>query len=237
MVAYKRVLLKLSGESFCKEGSYGITPNEIEIIAATLQKVHETGLQIAIVVGGGNIMRGETLSKQGIRRITADHMGMLGTLINAVALQDALEKLNVPTRVQTAITTSQVAEPYIRRRAIRHLEKGRIVILAGGTGNPLFTTDTTAALRAKELEVDVLLKATKVDGIYDSDPKLNLNAIKYDQLTYDQIIEAKLAVMDATAITLSRENRIPIVVFNVKQPDSLSQVVSGMNAIGTLVTD
>lgn len=234
MSPYKRVLLKLSGESFCQEGGYGIAPDEIGLIAASLKEVHQTGLEIAIVVGGGNIIRGVTLSQQGIRRTTADYMGMLGTLINAVALQDALEKLEVPTRVQTAITTSQVAEPYIRRRAIRHLEKGRIVILAGGTGNPLFTTDTTAALRAKELEVDILLKATKVDGIYSADPKTNPDAVKYDQLSYDQIIEAKLEAMDATAITLARENLIPIIVFNVKQPDSLNKVVAG-EKIGTYV--
>jgi len=237
MSPYKRVLLKLSGESFCQEGGYGISPDEIGSVAANLKEAHQTGLEIAIVVGGGNIIRGASLSQQGvIRRITADYMGMLGTLINAVALQDALEGLGVPTRVQTAITTSQVAEPYIRRRAIRHLEKGRIVILAGGTGNPLFTTDTTAALRAKELEVDILLKATKVDGIYSDDPKTNPEAKKYDKLSYDQIIEAKLEAMDATAITLARENSIPIIVFNVKQSGSLSKVVAG-EKIGTLVSD
>lgn len=237
MSPYKRVLLKLSGESFCREGGYGISPDEIGSIAVNLKEVHQTGLEIAIVVGGGNIIRGASLSQQGvIRRTTADYMGMLGTLINAIALQDALEGLGVPTRVQTAITTSQVAEPYIRRRAIRHLEKGRIIILAGGTGNPLFTTDTTAALRAKELEVDILLKATKVDGIYSDDPKTNPEAKKYDQLTYDQIIEAKLEAMDATAITLARENSIPIIVFNVKQPGSLNKVVAG-EKIGTLVSD
>lgn len=232
---YKRVLLKLSGESFC-QGGYGIAPNEIGLIAANLKEVHQTGLEIAIVIGGGNIIRGATLSQQGvIRRTTADYMGMLGTLINAVALQDALEGINVPTRVQTAITTSQIAECYIRRRAIRHLEKGRIVILAGGIGNPLFTTDTAAVLRAKELEVDILLKATKVDGIYSADPKTNSDAKKYDQLSYDQIIETKLEIMDATAITLARENLIPIIVFNIKQPGSLNKVIAG-EKIGTLVS-
>jgi len=236
MSPYKRILLKLSGESFCQEGSYGISPDEIGLIAANLKEVHEGGIEIAIVVGGGNIIRGATLSQQGvIRRTTADYMGMLGTLINAVALQDALEGLGVETRVQTAITTSQVAEPYIRRKALRHLEKGRIVILAGGTGTPLFTTDTTAVLRAKELEADILLKATKVDGIYDADPKINLNAVKFEQVSYDDIIQMKLAATDATAITLARDNQIPIIVFNVKQQGSLNLVVSG-EKIGTLVS-
>ncbi len=234
-MTYKRVLLKLSGESFCQEGSYGISPNEIGLIAETLKEVHNTGIEIAIVVGGGNIIRGARLSQKGVKRTTADYMGMLGTLINAVALQDALEKIDVPTRVQTAITTSQVAEPYIRRKAIRHLEKGRIVILAGGTGNPLFTTDTTAALRARELEVDVLFKATKVDGIYSADPKVYPDAIRYDRLTYDDVISDKLEIMDATAITLARENLLPLLVFNIKESGALLRAVSG-DVLGTFVS-
>jgi uridylate kinase len=227
-------LLKLSGESLCEEGSYGIAPKEIELIAKLLKEAKATGIQLAVVVGGGNIIRGARLSEKGINRHTADYMGMLGTLINAIALQDALEKLKVSTRVQTAITTSQVAEPFIRRRCVRHLEKGRIVILAGGCGAPLFTTDTTAALRAKELEAEVILKATKVDGVFTEDPKLNPDAKKYERLSHTDVLTLDLDVMDGTAIALAREHRIPIRVFNIKKEDNLLRVLNG-EPIGTLV--
>jgi len=232
-----RVLLKLSGESFCEEGTYGIAPKEIGELALTLKKNLELfpGLQLAIVVGGGNIIRGASLSEKGISRMTADYMGMLGTLINAIALQDALEAIEVPTRVQTAITTSQVAEPYIRRRAIRHLEKGRVVILAGGTGIPMFTTDTVAVLRAKELNANALLKATKVDGIYDKDPKLYTDAVKYDKLSYTDVLYQDLKVMDAAAIAVARDHNVPIVVFNIKTPDNLERILAGDSSIGTIV--
>ena len=230
----RRLLLKLSGESFCKEGHHGIDPNEMATLASILKEVHELGTQVAVVVGGGNIIRGASLSKQGIGRITADYMGMMGTLINALALQDALEKIEVPTRVQTAINTQSVAEPYIRRRCIRHLEKGRLVILAGGGGVPLFTTDTTAILRAKEIEADIVLKATKVDGVYNEDPKINPDAVFYEKIPYDQVIHQGLGVMDATAITLAREHQIPIMVFNVKAPGNVLRAVKG-EIVGTLI--
>jgi len=231
---WKRVLLKLSGESFCSEGGYGIAPAEIDLVAQTLKEVHEYGVEVAVVVGGGNIIRGATLSKQGISRNTADYMGMLGTLINALALQDALEAIGVATRVQTAIETKQVAEPYIRRRCIRHLEKGRVVILAGGGGIPLFTTDTAAAIRTQELGAEVLLKATKVDGVYSDDPSINPEAKRYDRLSYTEVIENNLEVMDATAITLARQHSIPIVVFNVKIPGNVMRVIRG-ESIGTVI--
>lgn len=229
-----RILLKLSGESFCGEGNYGIDPDEIATIANILKEVHGSGTQVAVVVGGGNIIRGATLSEQGVGRITADYMGMMGTLINALALQDALEKIDVPTRVQTAVNTQSVAEPYIRRRCIRHLEKGRLVILAGGGGVPLFTTDTTAILRAKEIGASIVLKATKVDGVYSADPKTDPDAIRFDRITYDQVIQDNLQVMDATAITLAREHAIPIMVFDVKSKGSVLNAVQGQ-VVGTLI--
>lgn len=234
---WDRVLLKLSGESFCQEGDLGIQAKEVLATAESLAEVHRIRpqLQLAIVVGGGNLIRGSSLSEQGIARTSADYMGMLGTLINAIALQEALEKMNVPTRVQTAIAANQVAEPFIRRRCIRHLEKGRFVILAGGTGVPLFTTDTTATLRAKELDADVILKATKVDGVYSDDPKKNNNATKFESLTYSDVLTNNLKVMDATAITLAMEHQIPIGVFNVKVPGNLKRALLG-EPIGTLIT-
>ena len=232
---WHRVLLKLSGESFCKEGELGIQAAEVKTTAEALAEVHAAGVELAVVVGGGNLMRGASLSEQGIARTSADYMGMLGTLINAVALQEALEKVGVPTRVQSAIAANQVAEPFIRRRCIRHLEKGRVVILAGGTGVPLFTTDTTASLRAKEIEAEVVLKATKVDGVYDSDPKRNPDAVLFKTLTYSEILSRNLRVMDATAITLAMEHGIPIVVFNVKVPGNIKRAVLG-EQIGTLIT-
>jgi len=230
----RRILLKLSGESFCQEGNNGIDPTEMAALALILKEVHQLGVQVAVVVGGGNIIRGASLSKQGIGRITADYMGMMGTLINALALQDALEKIDVPTRVQTAINTQSVAEPYIRRRCIRHLDKGRLVILAGGGGVPLFTTDTTAILRAKEIEADVVLKATKVDGVYSSDPKKYSDAIRYDRISYDEVLREGLQVMDATAITLAKEHSIPIMVFNVKANGNVVRAVKG-EVVGTLI--
>jgi uridylate kinase len=232
---WHRVLLKLSGESFCKEGELGIQAAEVKATAESLAEVHAAGVELAVVVGGGNLMRGASLSEQGIARTSADYMGMLGTLINAVALQEALEKLSIPTRIQSAIAANQVAEPFIRRRCIRHLEKGRIVILAGGTGLPLFTTDTTATLRAKEIEAEVVLKATKVDGVYDSDPKKNSTAVFFKTLSYSEVLRRNLQVMDATAITLAMEHGIPIIVFNVKIPGNIKRAVLG-EQVGTLIT-
>src|SRR5437764_6232236 len=214
---YKRVLLKISGEGFCPEGGFGIEAEELEAIGRQCVDVAKTGVQLAVVVGGGNFIRGATFAEDGhIPRATADYMGMLATVLNAVALQETMEKFGQPTRVQSAISVYSVAEPFIRRRAIRHLEKGRAVILAAGTGNPYFTTDTCAALRATEIEADVLLKATKVDGIYDSDPKKNPNARLYQDVSYEEVLNKQLRVMDLTAITLAMERRIPLVVFNVK---------------------
>jgi uridylate kinase len=232
---YSRILLKLSGECFCQEGGYGISPVEIEKVALLLKQVHDKGVQLAVVVGGGNIIRGAKLSEKGVTRHTADYMGMLGTLINAIALQDALEKSGVPTRVQTAISAAKIAEPFIRRRCERHLEKNRVVILAGGAGVPLFTTDTAAALRAKELEADVLLKATKVDGVFTSDPKKDPAAKKYDRLSYDDILKKNLRALDATAVALAREHQITIIVFNVKKPGNLLRIING-DSVGTIIT-
>src|SRR6185312_14528443 len=214
---YKRVLLKISGEGFCQEGGFGIDAGELENIARQCHDVVQTGVELAVVVGGGNFIRGATFSEQGhIPRATADYMGMLATVLNALALQEMLEKMGQPTRVQSAIGIFSVAEPFIRRRAVRHLEKGRAVILAAGTGNPFFTTDTCAALRATELQSEVVLKATKVDGIYSADPKKDKDAVLYHDISYEQVLRDKLRVMDLTAITLCMERRIPLVVFNLK---------------------
>ena len=233
---YKRILLKISGEGLCKEGGFGIEAKELENIAEQIAAVAKSGVQVAVVVGGGNFVRGETLSSNGhIQRATADYMGMLATVMNAMALQDMLETLGQATRVASALTVSQVCEPFIRRRVIRHLEKGRVVVLAAGTGNPFFTTDTCAALRATELGVDVLLKATKVDGVYDSDPKKNHSAKMFDKLTYRQVITDNLRVMDMTAISLSMERKIPIIVFNLKKSGNIKRVVAG-ELIGTRIT-
>ncbi len=229
---YNKVLLKLSGESLCKRNGQGIDPEEIDVIAETLKEVHELGVQLAVVVGGGNMLRGAELSQRGVDRDSADYMGMLGTLINALALQAALEALDVPTRVQTAIPTERVAEPYIQRRAIRHLEKGRIVILAGGAGIPRFTTDTTAVLRTKELGMSVLLKATKVDGVYTDNPDTNPEARRYICLSYEDAIKNKLKVMDATAFTLAEENQVRIVVFDVRKKGNILDIIRGKN-VGT----
>src|SRR5215216_4879582 len=214
---YKRVLLKISGEGFCHEGGFGIEGPELNEIARELVDVCKTGVQLAVVVGGGNFIRGATFSEDGnIPRATADYMGMLATVLNAVALQETMEKMGQPTRVMSAISVYSVAEPFIRRRAVRHLEKGRCVILAAGTGNPYFTTDTCAALRATELQADVLLKATKVDGIYSADPKKDKDAKLYHEITYEQVLRDELKVMDLTAITMCKQQKLPLVVFNLK---------------------
>lgn len=231
---YKRVLLKLSGEALAGEESYGIKPEVVRSIAEEIGEVHRLGLEIAIVIGGGNIFRGLTASAQGMERSAADYMGMLATVINALALQDALEKLRIPTRVQTAIEMRELAEPFIRRRAIRHLEKGRVVIFAGGTGNPYFTTDTAAALRAAEIGAEVILKATKVDGVYSADPMKEPGAVKYEELTYLEVLSKRLKVMDSTAISLCMENLSPIVVFNLHEKGRLKQVACG-EKVGTIV--
>jgi uridylate kinase len=233
MPAYKRILVKLSGEALMGKG-LAIDPEIVEGISLEIKEIKELGLEIGIVIGGGNIFRGISASDRGMDRVNADYMGMLATIINAMALQDILEKNKVYTRVLTAIRMEQLAEPFIRRRAIRHLEKGRVVIFAGGTGNPYFSTDTAAALRAIEIEAEAVLKGTKVDGVYDSDPKLNPNAKMYDQLTYLEVVKNRLKVMDATAITLCMENNLPICVFNLTKKGTLKRVILGEN-IGTKV--
>jgi len=233
--AYKRVLLKISGEGFCHEGGFGIEAEHLEDIARQCVDVARMGVELAIVVGGGNFIRGATFAEDGhIPRATADYMGMLATVINALALQETMERFGQSTRVQSAISVHSVAEPFIRRRAVRHLEKGRAVILAAGTGNPFFTTDTCAALRATELEADVVLKATKVDGIYDSDPKKNPNARLYQDVSYEEVLNKQLRVMDLTAITLCMERKIPLVVFNLKREGNIARVLRGEN-IGTRI--
>jgi uridylate kinase len=233
-LAYRRILLKLSGEALGGKQGYGIDANMLQYIASEVRSAHQLGGEIALVVGGGNILRGTEASAYGIERVTADYMGMLGTVINSLSLQSALEQVGVITRVQTSIEMRALAEPYIRRRAIRHLEKGRVVIFAGGTGNPFFTTDTTAALRAAEIGAEVILKATKVDGIYDADPLHHPEAIKFLQLSYIEVLQRGLKVMDATAISLCMENRLPIVVFDFNKAGSIQSVLEGKQ-IGTLV--
>jgi len=235
--AYKRVLLKVSGEGFCKPGGFGLDPEEVRTIARQVKEVVESGCQLAIVVGGGNYLRGLQFAKAAdIKRATADYMGMVATVINALALQDCLESLGVNTRVQCAVEMRDVAEPFIRRRAIRHLEKGRIVILAGGTGNPFFTTDTCAALRANELGAEVLLKATKVDGVYSDDPQKDPKAVRYSHLTYDDVLRQDLKILDVAAITLCKDNHIPIIVFNLKREGNIRRVIAGKK-IGTRIGD
>src|SRR5579859_2134911 len=232
---YKRVLLKISGEGFCHENGFGIEASELENIARQCVDVSQMGVQLAVVVGGGNFIRGATFSEQGhIPRATADYMGMLATVLNALALQEMMEKMGQATRVQSAISVYNVCEPFIRRRSIRHLEKGRVVILAAGTGNPFFTTDTCAALRATELQVDVLLKATKVDGIYSADPRKDPNARLYSELTYDQVIRDELKVMDLTAFTMSKQQKIPLIVFNLKTPGNIARAMRG-EKVGTQI--
>ncbi|HEY9878458.1 MAG TPA: UMP kinase [Leptolyngbyaceae cyanobacterium] len=232
--AYRRILLKLSGEALMGELSYGIDPNIVQTIAEEIAEVISTGVQIAIVVGGGNIFRGIKGSAAGMDRATADYIGMIATVMNAMTLQDALERIGVPTRVQTAISMQEVAEPYIRRRAIRHLEKNRVVIFGAGSGNPFFTTDTTAALRAAEINADVVFKATKVDGVYDSDPKINPQAKRFKTLTYSHVLAHDLKVMDSTAIALCKDNSIPIMVFDLSVRGNIHRAVMG-ESIGTIV--
>ena len=233
--AYKRVLLKLSGEALMGGQSYGIDPAVATQIAVDVAEIQAMGVETAIVIGGGNIFRGVAASGRGMDRATADYMGMLGTIINALALQDALEQQSVVTRVVTAIEMRAVAEPFIRRRAIRHLEKRRVVVFGGGTGNPYFSTDTAAALRAMEIKADVILKATKVDGIYNADPMLEPDAVRFDRISYLQVLEQRLTVMDATAISLCMDNRLPIVVFNLLTPGNIRRAIIG-EPVGSLVT-
>jgi uridylate kinase len=233
--SYKRVLIKLSGEALAGEYKFGLDPRVLSYISKEIALVHETGAQICIVVGGGNFVRGETFSAEGgIDRTVADQMGMLGTLMNALALQSSLENAAVPVRVQSAVSVAQVAESFIRRRAIRHMEKGRAVVFAAGTGNPYFTTDTAAVLRGLEIEADVLIKATKVDGVYDKDPNKFTDAVRYDTLSFTEAIDQRLAVMDQTAFTMCRENKLPIIVLDFNQPKALLGAVKG-EPIGTLV--
>ena len=234
-VAFKRVLLKLSGEALAADQGFGVDTTRIHQIAAELQDVHSLRVEIAIVVGGGNFFRGVAEQARNMDRVSADHMGMLATVINALALQDALEKRDVFTRVMTAIEMNQVAEPFIRRRAIRHLEKGRIVIFAAGTGSPYFSTDTAASLRAMEIKADAILKATKVDGVFDADPVLVKNAKMFDRISYMEVLQQGLKVMDSTAISLCKDNNLPIIVFNLNRPGNIRRVVSG-EKVGSLVT-
>ena len=232
---YRRVLLKLSGEALMGGLDYGIEPSVIQRIASEIAIAAKQGTEIAIVIGGGNIFRGAGLARAGMDRVTGDYMGMLATVMNALAIQDALESLDVYARVMSALQIHQVSEDYIRRRAVRHLEKGRVVILAAGTGNPFFTTDTAASLRAIEIGADVLLKATKVNGVYDADPVSNPGAKRYETVSFDQVLADKLSVMDATAIVMCRDNDLPLRIFDLTKPDSLVQAMSGAD-VGTLVT-
>lgn len=231
---YKRILLKLSGEALAGQAGYGIDTDVLKILASEIKVIHESEIQIGIVIGGGNIFRGIKGATQGMDRASADYMGMLATVLNCLALQDALEHEGVHTRVQSAIEMQALAEPYIRRRAIRHLEKNRVVIFAGGTGNPYFTTDTTAALRAMEIGAEVVLKATRVDGIYDSDPKLTPTAKRFNEVSYIEVLQRGLKVMDSTAISLCMDNQLPIIVFDLSQKGALQQITQG-KAVGTLV--
>ena len=234
-VQYRRVLLKLSGEALMGDLDYGIEPKVIQRIAGEIAIAREAGVEIAIVIGGGNIFRGAGLARAGMDRVTGDHMGMLATVMNALAIQDALESINVYARVMSALQINAICEDYIRRRAVRHLEKGRVVILAAGTGNPFFTTDTAASLRAIEIGADVLLKATKVDGVYDSDPMSNPDAKRFETVSYDRVLADKLSIMDATAIVMCRDNNLPLRIFDLTRPNALVRAMSG-DEIGTVVT-
>ena len=231
---YKRIMLKVSGEALSGDEGFGISPRMLNFLAGEIEQVHKLGLQIAVVVGGGNILRGIPASAEGMDRSSADYIGMLATVMNGLALQDALERLAIDTRVQSAIEMREVAEPFIRRRAIRHLEKGRVVIFVGGTGNPYFSTDTAAALRAMEVKCEVVFKATKVDGVYTADPLLDPSAKKFDELSYIEVLNRQLKVMDSTAISLCMDNLFPIVVFNLHEPGILRQLVFG-EKVGTIV--
>ena len=233
-MSYKRVLLKLSGEALLGEKSYGVDPKRILAYSEEIKEIVDSGVEIAIVIGGGNIFRGVSGASNGIDRVQADYMGMLATVINGLALQSSLEDLKVQTRLQTAFKIEAVAEPYIKRKAVRHLEKKRVVIFSGGTGNPFFTTDSAAVLRAIEINADVILKGTRVDGIYDNDPEKNKDAVKFKQISYDEAIAKKLKVMDSTAFTLSKENELPIIVFNMNKPGNLKKIIKG-EKVGTIV--
>ena len=233
---YKRILLKLSGEALMGDQGFGISQDVMKYIADEVRSIFDLGVQMAIVVGGGNIFRGVAASSYGMDRTSADHMGMLATVINSLALQDALEKKGMPTRVQSAISMHEMAEPYILRKAVRHLEKGRVVIFAAGTGNPYFTTDTAAVLRAQEIHAEILLKATKVDGLYDSDPVVNGDAEFIKKTSYMDVLEKRLKVMDMTAISLAMDNQLPIVVFNLKDRENIRKIVCG-EEVGTLISD
>ena len=235
-MAYHRVLLKLSGEVLAGEEDFGIDPVKATQLAVEVKSIHDLGIDIGLVIGAGNLFRGMQAATKGMQRVTGDYLGMLATIMNAVCVQDALENLGTVTRTLSAITVAQIAEPYIRRRAIRHLEKGRIVIVAGGTGNPYFTTDTAAALRATELGAEVLIKGTKVDGVYDKDPVVHSDAIKYDRVSYNEAIQKELRIMDMTAISLCKENSLPIKVFNINRHGDLKKIILG-EPIGTLVGD
>jgi len=231
---YKRVLLKLSGEALLGESQYGIDPDVLSQLAADIAQINAMGVQVGVVIGGGNIFRGEGLARSGMDRVTGDHMGMLATVINSLAMQDALERVDVQARVMSALAINEVCEDYIRRRAVRHLEKGRVVILAAGMGNPFFTTDTAASLRAIEIGADLLIKATKVDGVYTADPKTHPDAERYERLSYDQVIDDRLGVMDTTAIVMCRDNNLPIRVMDLHEAGALIELMGGGN-IGTLV--
>jgi uridylate kinase len=234
-LAYRRVLLKISGEALMGEQNYGIDVNVARSVAEELKAVHEMGVQVAVVVGGGNIFRGVSKSAGNMDRSSADYIGMLATVMNAVVLQDALEKIEVDTRVLSAVDIPQLAESFIRRRAVRHLEKGRVVIFAAGTGNPYFTTDSAAALRALEIKADIILKATKVDGVYSADPMTDATAELFNEISYRQVLEKRLGVMDASAISLCMDNNLPIIVFNMREPGNIKRVVTGVSGVGTKV--
>ena len=234
--SYKRVLLKISGEVLMGDGEFGLNPETVDRIAGDIAQVHASGIELCLVVGGGNIFRGVSVAAQGMERASADYMGMLATVMNALAMQGALERGGVPTRVQSAIPMATICEPFIRRRAIRHMEKGRVVIFAAGTGSPYFTTDTAAALRATEMNCDAIFKGTQVDGVYSADPKKELGAERYDKLSYMDVLSRDLRVMDASAISLARENSIPILVFSIHNPDAFAGVVGG-EGIFTIITD
>lgn len=233
---YRRVLLKLSGEALAGDSGTGIDPEKAAYIAQRVREVHELGIQVAIVIGGGNLWRGEPAAKLGMDRSTADHMGMIATVMNGLALQDAIERLGIVTRVQTAVEMNSIAEPYIRLRAIRHMEKGRVVILSGGIGSPYFTTDSAAALRASEIHADVIVKATKVDGVYSDDPVQNSGAARYSALDYQQVLDQQLRVMDTTAFTLCQENAMPIIVLDFWNPEDLVKALKGDTAVGTVIS-
>ena len=233
---YRSILLKLSGEVLSGKQDFGIDPHMASTLAEEIKSIYDLNVRIGLIIGAGNIFRGMEAATKGMERVTGDYLGMLATIMNAISLQDALENIGVPTRTLSAITVSQISEPYIRRRALRHQEKNRVVIVAGGTGNPYFTTDTAAALRATELKAEILLKATKVDGVYDKDPIKNSDAVKFDQITFKDILDKNLRVMDLTAITLCKENNLPIRIFNINNSRDLKKIVLGSN-IGTLVKD